>query len=343
MTGRSGRARHRHAEFGEPTSAARFAVFDVPVCSFSARDDEIDRILGLEIGGDDYVTKPFSPRELVARQSFCAVRPLAVTNERPIVAAGAGPASVVRATCRRVRRHAAALTAIEFGILRAFLNRPSSVFSASRQPRLQLNIRSPTAPSATISATSAPSLRRWCDNVIETIRWRRLQAAAAARGVVRCPAARVAPSSALSSSRAGVGRDTALVGLFFFRLYDNQLIRQTQAELSRRTSARGRLWARGGSPRQGGLVLGPGFRRKPARSEDRVAGPPALDLASDLLMRRPDARRRPGRPIRFIEIGARLMPIILEPEGHAGGFRILDPNGVVIAAAGNRQIWHIEE
>jgi DNA-binding response OmpR family regulator len=40
---------------------------DVPVLFLSARDEEIDRILGLEMGGDDYVTKPFSPRELVAR------------------------------------------------------------------------------------------------------------------------------------------------------------------------------------------------------------------------------------------------------------------------------------
>ncbi|TIX65332.1 MAG: response regulator, partial [Mesorhizobium sp.] len=40
---------------------------DVPVLFLSARDEEIDRILGLEMGGDDYVTKPFSPRELVVR------------------------------------------------------------------------------------------------------------------------------------------------------------------------------------------------------------------------------------------------------------------------------------
>lgn len=40
---------------------------DVPVLFLTARDDEIDRILGLELGADDYVTKPFSPRELVAR------------------------------------------------------------------------------------------------------------------------------------------------------------------------------------------------------------------------------------------------------------------------------------
>jgi DNA-binding response OmpR family regulator len=40
---------------------------DVPVVILTARDTEVDRILGLELGADDYVTKPFSPRELVAR------------------------------------------------------------------------------------------------------------------------------------------------------------------------------------------------------------------------------------------------------------------------------------
>jgi two-component system OmpR family response regulator len=40
---------------------------DVPILFLSSRDEEIDRIIGLELGGDDYVTKPFSPRELVAR------------------------------------------------------------------------------------------------------------------------------------------------------------------------------------------------------------------------------------------------------------------------------------
>ena len=40
---------------------------DVPVLFLTARDDEVDRVLGLELGGDDYVTKPFSPREIVAR------------------------------------------------------------------------------------------------------------------------------------------------------------------------------------------------------------------------------------------------------------------------------------
>jgi DNA-binding response OmpR family regulator len=43
------------------------ATSDVPIIMLTARDDELDRVLGLEMGADDYVTKPFSPRELVAR------------------------------------------------------------------------------------------------------------------------------------------------------------------------------------------------------------------------------------------------------------------------------------
>ncbi len=49
---------------------------EVPILFLSSRDDEIDRILGLEIGGDDYVTKPFSPRELVARVNVILKRTL---------------------------------------------------------------------------------------------------------------------------------------------------------------------------------------------------------------------------------------------------------------------------
>lgn len=53
---------------------------DVPILFLSSRDDEIDRILGLEIGGDDYVTKPFSPRELVARVKVILKRTQASTE-----------------------------------------------------------------------------------------------------------------------------------------------------------------------------------------------------------------------------------------------------------------------
>lgn len=56
---------------------------DVPIIIISAKDEEIDKILGLELGGDDYLTKPFSPRELVARvkRLFKRVTPGRETNE----------------------------------------------------------------------------------------------------------------------------------------------------------------------------------------------------------------------------------------------------------------------
>ena len=54
---------------------------DIPIIMLTARDDELDRVLGLELGADDYVTKPFSPRELVAR-----VRAILRRADRPAVA-----------------------------------------------------------------------------------------------------------------------------------------------------------------------------------------------------------------------------------------------------------------
>ncbi len=53
---------------------------NVPVLFLTARDDEIDRILGLELGGDDYVTKPFSPREVMARIKAILRRGAAATD-----------------------------------------------------------------------------------------------------------------------------------------------------------------------------------------------------------------------------------------------------------------------
>ncbi|HEX4298910.1 MAG TPA: response regulator transcription factor [Devosia sp.] len=101
---------------------------DVPILFLSARDEEIDRVLGLEIGGDDYVTKPFSTREMVARVNVILKRARGGTKVPPAVSHG------------RVRldasRHAVwfgesvvALTALEFEILAAFLGRPEVVFS----------------------------------------------------------------------------------------------------------------------------------------------------------------------------------------------------------------------
>lgn len=62
-------------------------VSDIPIIFVSARDEELDRILGLEIGGDDYLTKPFSPRELVVRikNIFKRVHVQQVRDEKSII------------------------------------------------------------------------------------------------------------------------------------------------------------------------------------------------------------------------------------------------------------------
>ena len=101
---------------------------EVPILFLSARDEEIDRVLGLEIGGDDYVTKPFSTRELVARINVILKR--ARGGEKRLSALSHGNVRLDAA------RHAVwfgetpiTLTALEFEILSAFLSRPELVFS----------------------------------------------------------------------------------------------------------------------------------------------------------------------------------------------------------------------
>ena len=103
---------------------------DVPVLFLSARDEEIDRILGLEMGGDDYVTKPFSPRELVARVNVILRRARAAPAESDERQFSHGRLVLVPAS------HSAsfdgkelALTGIEFAILRGFLARPAHVLA----------------------------------------------------------------------------------------------------------------------------------------------------------------------------------------------------------------------
>jgi two-component system, OmpR family, response regulator len=101
---------------------------DLPILFLSARDEEIDRVLGLEIGGDDYVTKPFSPRELVARVKAILKRSAGGTAPNKVLAHG-------EVRLDRARHSVAiggqniALTGLEFSILEALLARPEMVFS----------------------------------------------------------------------------------------------------------------------------------------------------------------------------------------------------------------------
>lgn len=101
----------------------------VPVLFLTARGDEIDRVLGLEIGGDDYLTKPFSPRELVARVR-ARLRRHPTAGEQPQVA---GRFEIDR-EARRVRfdGRALSLTRYEYALLAELLRRPGAILSRAQ-------------------------------------------------------------------------------------------------------------------------------------------------------------------------------------------------------------------
>lgn len=98
-----------------------------PVVFVTARDDEIDRVLGLELGGDDYLTKPFSPRELVAR-----VRGLLRRAALPAAAEPVALGSIALDPDRRTVVAAGRpieLTATEFDLLAKLMSAPGRVFT----------------------------------------------------------------------------------------------------------------------------------------------------------------------------------------------------------------------
>ncbi|MBE7420514.1 MAG: two-component system response regulator CreB [Ideonella sp.] len=113
------------------------ARIDVPVVFLTARGDEIDRVVGLELGADDYIAKPFSPRELVAR-----VRNVLRRSARPAAPTAAATATAAAFEVddgkRQIRFYGNALelSRYEFGLLRALVRRPGHVYT--RDALLQL-------------------------------------------------------------------------------------------------------------------------------------------------------------------------------------------------------------
>jgi len=99
-----------------------------PIVFLTARTGEIDRVVGLEIGGDDYISKPFSPRELSARVK-------AVLRRTHTAGAGPAPAPPTAFTVNSSRRqiayvgHVLELSRYEYEILAAFIRRPGHVFT----------------------------------------------------------------------------------------------------------------------------------------------------------------------------------------------------------------------
>jgi two-component system catabolic regulation response regulator CreB len=120
----------------------RSSGHDLPIVFLTSRSSEIDRIVGLEIGGDDYLVKPFSPRELTARIKVILrrVAPAAASDSRPATAtpspapaassASAGPFVHDELRCRiAYRGHPLDLTRIEYRLLKTFLGQPGRVFN----------------------------------------------------------------------------------------------------------------------------------------------------------------------------------------------------------------------
>ncbi len=99
-----------------------------PIIFLTARDDEVDRIIGLELGADDYLTKPFSPRELVARVR--AVLRRSAGSPEPDRAKSVGAVRIDPAT-RSVTVHGEQvhLTSTEFDLLMHLMSRPGRVYT----------------------------------------------------------------------------------------------------------------------------------------------------------------------------------------------------------------------
>lgn len=149
---------------------------EVPILFLSSRDDEIDRILGLEIGGDDYVTKPFSPRELVARINAILKRtqglanPTDETNKNRLVHGKL----ILDNDQHGVWWNAdeVSLTATEFAILAQFMRYPTRVFSRDSimSSAYQFNIQvSDRTIDSHIRHIRSKFAAIGCDNIIETV------------------------------------------------------------------------------------------------------------------------------------------------------------------------------
>jgi len=147
---------------------------DVPILFLSSRDDEIDRILGLEIGGDDYVTKPFSPRELVARVNVILKRTQGnnSSNDKEAIEFTHGKLRL------DIEQHSVwwdentvSLTATEFAMLAQFLKHPKKVFSrdAIMQGSYQYNVYvSDRTIDSHIRHIRSKFSEVGCDKIIET-------------------------------------------------------------------------------------------------------------------------------------------------------------------------------
>ncbi len=103
----------------------------IPIIMLTARVEESDRLVGLELGADDYITKPFSPRELVARVRSVLRRASGISGPNEIIRAGS--LSLDRARFRvMLGDREIPVTLTEFEILAALVSQPGRVFSRAQ-------------------------------------------------------------------------------------------------------------------------------------------------------------------------------------------------------------------
>jgi DNA-binding response OmpR family regulator len=105
---------------------------DVPIVMLTARTDEADRVAGLELGADDYVPKPFSPRELVARVRAVLRRADAATDRAEVLRSGSLEVDLVRRRVAVDGRVLDEVTMTEFDLLAALTRQPGRVFTRSQ-------------------------------------------------------------------------------------------------------------------------------------------------------------------------------------------------------------------
>jgi len=103
---------------------------DIPILMLTARVDETDKLIGLEIGADDYITKPFSPRELVARVRV-VLRRVSAEPDSEVLRVGAVSLDRAHYTAQLPGK-TIGLTATEFEILATLMSQPGRIFSRSQ-------------------------------------------------------------------------------------------------------------------------------------------------------------------------------------------------------------------
>ncbi|MGB0752180.1 MAG: response regulator [Gammaproteobacteria bacterium] len=106
------------------------AFTETPIIMTTARVDEVDRLVGLELGADDYICKPYSPREVVARVKAVLRR---VAPATPVSAHSTGPITLDERTLRvQILNACVQLTAVEFSLLATLVSQPGRIYSRSQ-------------------------------------------------------------------------------------------------------------------------------------------------------------------------------------------------------------------